>query len=78
MIMISPTRSSSRSGTATPSRASASVEAAWAIVQPILETSTPLYEYDPGSWGPAEAAQLAANAGAGTVRCVWSRPHDDA
>ena len=40
-----------------------SVEAAWAIVQPILETSTPLHEYDPGSWGPEQAAQLAADVG---------------
>jgi glucose-6-phosphate 1-dehydrogenase len=39
------------------------VEAAWAIVQPILGTATPLHEYEPGSWGPAEAAQLAADAG---------------
>ncbi len=39
------------------------VEAAWAIVQPILGTSTPLYEYDPGTWGPPEAEQLAAEEG---------------
>jgi glucose-6-phosphate 1-dehydrogenase len=54
------------------------VEAAWAIVHPILETSTPLYEYDPGSWGPPEAALLAANAGGWLAQSVWSRPHDDA
>jgi len=40
-----------------------SVEAAWAIVQPILGTSTRLHEYDPGTWGPAEAAQLAVDVG---------------
>jgi glucose-6-phosphate 1-dehydrogenase len=39
------------------------VEAAWAIVQPILGTATPLHEYEPGSWGPAAAAQLTADAG---------------
>jgi glucose-6-phosphate 1-dehydrogenase len=39
------------------------VEAAWAIVQPILGISTPLHEYDPGTWGPPEAAQLAADVG---------------
>ncbi|MBI1960360.1 MAG: glucose-6-phosphate dehydrogenase [Candidatus Rokubacteria bacterium] len=39
------------------------VEAAWAIVQPILGTSTPLHEYDPGTWGPPEAVQLAADVG---------------
>ena len=33
-----------------------SVEAAWRIVEPILgEDSTPIYEYDKGSWGPSEA-----------------------
>ena len=39
------------------------VEAAWAIVQPILGNATPLYEYEPGSWGPPEAAGLAAGIG---------------
>ena len=40
-----------------------SVEAAWAIVQPILGGVTPIYMYEPGSWGPAEAARLAAEVG---------------
>ena len=40
-----------------------SVEAAWAIVQPILQTSTPLHEYEPGSWGPEQAARLAMDVG---------------
>jgi glucose-6-phosphate 1-dehydrogenase len=32
------------------------VEAAWRIVEPILgDDSTPIYEYDPGTWGPQEA-----------------------
>jgi len=40
------------------------VEAAWAIVDPILGTeTTPLHEYAPGSWGPAEADALAAEIG---------------
>jgi glucose-6-phosphate 1-dehydrogenase len=30
------------------------VEAAWAIVNPILGDVTPLHPYDAGSWGPAE------------------------
>lgn len=34
------------------------VEAAWAIVQPILGNLTPLQEYEPGSWGPPEAEKL--------------------
>jgi glucose-6-phosphate 1-dehydrogenase len=39
------------------------VEAAWAIVQPILGTVTPVFGYEPGSWGPAEAEHLAADVG---------------
>jgi glucose-6-phosphate 1-dehydrogenase len=30
------------------------VEAQWRIVEPILGDVTPLYEYEPGSWGPPE------------------------
>jgi glucose-6-phosphate 1-dehydrogenase len=39
------------------------VEAAWAVVDPVLGPATPLHEYEPGSWGPAEAAALAADLG---------------
>jgi glucose-6-phosphate 1-dehydrogenase len=39
------------------------VEAAWAIVQPILGDVTPVQEYEPGSWGPAEAARLTEDIG---------------
>jgi glucose-6-phosphate 1-dehydrogenase len=39
------------------------VEAAWAIVQPILGHDTPIYEYEPGSWGPAEADALTRGVG---------------
>jgi len=31
------------------------VEEAWRIVDPALKADTPVYEYEPGSWGPAEA-----------------------
>lgn len=34
------------------------VEAAWSIVAPALESPGPLYEYEPGSWGPIEAERL--------------------
>jgi glucose-6-phosphate 1-dehydrogenase len=34
------------------------VEAAWRVVQPILETSMPLHEYEPNTWGPREADRL--------------------
>jgi glucose-6-phosphate 1-dehydrogenase len=33
-------------------------EAAWRIVDPILGDATPLYIYEPGSWGPVEADAL--------------------
>ena len=39
------------------------VEAAWAIVDPILGNTTPLEEYEPGSWGPHEAVGLADDMG---------------
>ncbi|HMG32890.1 MAG TPA: glucose-6-phosphate dehydrogenase [Blastocatellia bacterium] len=39
------------------------VEAAWSVVEPILGNVTPVRQYEPGQWGPAEAAQLAADLG---------------
>jgi hypothetical protein len=39
------------------------VEAAWAIVEPILANATTLHPYKPGSWGPHEAARLAMDVG---------------
>ena len=34
------------------------VEAAWRVIDPILGQVTPVYAYEPGSWGPAEAERL--------------------
>jgi glucose-6-phosphate 1-dehydrogenase len=34
------------------------VEAAWAVVDPVLEAPMPIHEYEPGSWGPDAATQL--------------------
>ena len=34
------------------------VEAAWRIVDPVLNEHTPVRTYEPGSWGPAEADKL--------------------
>ena len=31
------------------------VEEAWRIVDPVLKTGTPIHEYEPNTWGPAEA-----------------------
>jgi glucose-6-phosphate 1-dehydrogenase len=39
------------------------VEAAWAIVEPILGNVTPVHEYEPGTWGPPDATRLTADVG---------------
>jgi glucose-6-phosphate 1-dehydrogenase len=39
------------------------VEAAWAIVDPVLGSTTTPEEYEPGSWGPHEADRLAIDVG---------------
>jgi glucose-6-phosphate 1-dehydrogenase len=39
------------------------VEAAWAIVNPLLRDPGAMFEYEPGSWGPAEADGLVSDAG---------------
>jgi glucose-6-phosphate 1-dehydrogenase len=44
------------------------VEAAWAIVNPLLADPGPLFEYEPGSWGPPEAERLVAEVGG------WNTP----
>jgi glucose-6-phosphate 1-dehydrogenase len=44
------------------------VEAAWAIVDPLIREPSPLYEYEPGTWGPGEADRLVAGVGG------WNAP----
>ena len=39
------------------------VEEAWRIVDPVLAAGTPVHEYDPGTWGPPEAAAFAPAGG---------------
>jgi glucose-6-phosphate 1-dehydrogenase len=39
------------------------VDAAWAVVDPVLGDVTPVHEYEPGTCGPPEADQLAADIG---------------
>ena len=34
------------------------VEEAWRIVDPVLKSGTPLYPYEPGTWGPKEVANV--------------------
>jgi glucose-6-phosphate 1-dehydrogenase len=46
------------------------VEAAWAVVEPVLGDKTPLHEYEPGTWGPSEADRLTRDVGG------WARPRD--
>jgi len=48
------------------------VEAAWAVVEPVLGDATPVHEYEPGTWGPEEAAQLTAAVGG------WYTPPENA
>ncbi len=44
------------------------VEAAWAIIDPVIHGPSPMFEYDPGSWGPPQADRLVANIGG------WNTP----
>jgi glucose-6-phosphate 1-dehydrogenase len=39
------------------------VEEAWRIVDPVLKASTPVHEYEPGTWGPQEAGQSVTPSG---------------
>jgi len=39
------------------------VEAAWAIVDPILGNAAPVRPYQPGAWGPQQAEDLASDVG---------------
>jgi glucose-6-phosphate 1-dehydrogenase len=44
------------------------VEAAWAIVDPLIGHPGQLFEYEPGSWGPPQADRLVAEVGG------WNTP----
>jgi glucose-6-phosphate 1-dehydrogenase len=44
------------------------VEAAWAIVDPLLKDPGPMFEYEPGTWGPPQAERLVADVGG------WNTP----
>jgi glucose-6-phosphate 1-dehydrogenase len=39
------------------------VEAAWRIVDPLIQNPGPMFEYEPGSWGPPQADRLVADIG---------------
>jgi glucose-6-phosphate 1-dehydrogenase len=44
------------------------VEAAWAIVDPVIHGPSAMYDYDPGTWGPKEADRLVEDVGG------WNTP----
>ena len=44
------------------------VEAAWAVVEPVLDSHAPIHTYKPGSWGPKQADALIARDGS------WHNP----
>src|SRR6266567_769233 len=44
------------------------VEEAWRIVDPVLKAGTPVYEYEPGTWGPKEVDSSVAPPGG------WQNP----
>jgi glucose-6-phosphate 1-dehydrogenase len=44
------------------------VEAAWAIVDPVIHGPSPMFEYEPGTWGPPQADVLVADVGG------WNTP----
>jgi glucose-6-phosphate 1-dehydrogenase len=44
------------------------VEAAWAIVDPLIQFPGAMFEYEPGSWGPPQADRLVAEIGG------WNTP----
>jgi glucose-6-phosphate 1-dehydrogenase len=44
------------------------VEAAWAIVDPVISGPSPMFDYEPGTWGPVEADRLVADVGG------WNTP----
>ncbi len=44
------------------------VEAAWSIVDPVIHGPSPMFEYEPGTWGPPQADRLVADVGG------WNTP----
>ena len=43
------------------------VEEAWRIVDPLLKHPTPVYPYEPGTWGPKEVERVTPPGG-------WQNP----
>jgi glucose-6-phosphate 1-dehydrogenase len=53
------------------------VEEAWRLVDPILKTSTLVYEYEPGSWGSSEVEQNLALSGGWHNPVLTATPASD-
>ena len=45
------------------------IEAAWRVMQPLVDNPSPIHSYQPGTWGPPEAEALVA--GNGGWRDPW-------
>jgi glucose-6-phosphate 1-dehydrogenase len=48
------------------------VEEAWRIVDPAIKAATPVYDYQPGTWGPTQVAQMVSPLGG------WHDPSGEA
>jgi glucose-6-phosphate 1-dehydrogenase len=55
------------SGDATLFARKDAVEQSWRVVDSVLGNATPVYVYEPGSWGPDEATRIGPEGG-------WSNP----
>jgi glucose-6-phosphate 1-dehydrogenase len=55
------------SGDATLFARKDAVEQSWRVVDSVLGNATPVYVYEPGSWGPDEATRIGPRGG-------WSNP----
>jgi glucose-6-phosphate 1-dehydrogenase len=53
------------------------VEEAWRIVDPLLKGGAPVYEYEPGTWGPTEVDQRAMPPGGWHNPVVTAEPERD-
>ena len=53
------------------------VEEAWRIVDPILKANSPVYEYEPGAWGPSEVDQQLAPPGGWHNPVLTATPASD-
>jgi glucose-6-phosphate 1-dehydrogenase len=50
------------------------VEEAWRVVDPVLKRDTPVFDYEPGQWGPKESDQRVAPPGGWVNPTLATRP----